>query len=1165
MYNKDDILLNKYRLEAQIGEGAFAQVYLATHKALNARRALKILRRDAPGMGSDEYADFQARFRLEAQLGAQLDHSNIIRVYDFEQDKETLVLVMEYAEGGNLAKRIQRGREKDLPISIDEVIKIGIDLAQGLSALHAMDVVHRDLKPSNILFDKKGHAKIGDLGLAQIPDDLSMRWQISHPEHHPGTPGYMSPEQESSGNVLRPPSDVFALGIVLFELLTSRNYTYLKPGTHARELRPDLPSWLDELLARMLAEEPTQRPWNGAEVAELLSQSAVGSEPRSPSHIIFPASACPACGWTRPASGALGEAVWPPFSLETELGGPGRRVFARPAAAQGIAVLPLSSGALVGIALADGRETWRTTLEQGLRTRAVIACGSRLLAALSDERQFTEAERGLLVSIAPATGKLTTLWEADTPLLSLPILKEDLLLLRTSKPELIALRLGTKVEVQWRAGLNSSGAMLPPAVCGGYVFVSDGEVMSGKSFIAAYELETGRPVATLPTNGMLSQPMAASQDVLVYQDGRKRLVALDVNNRVISWKKDYESIYAPPSVQEGILYVVVRGDAAKGEAGYYTLHAIHPRSGEVKWQAPLLARVLIPPTLAEGRLYLGSEEGNIFCLDAQGGALLWDQTLGSDENPLRTELLFADGLLFAGTYSGKVAAFHVAEPAAELEDPKAYLERGEFESAAAAYALKGDFRKAAKIYAEELQDYPKALALYEHGRLYREAGNLARSKNMLSEAERYFQLAGDQASQADVASERGDKLGAARLYEQDGKLKKAASLYEDAGEIGKAKSLYQTLGDIMSFLRLQQGTAASLEDVDFLEQKGKIPEAAEAAYKLSSLLRAADLFQRAENPVRELDVLQEFAQSEQQNERAWNRIAVLAKKLGRFQQEAQAWEHLGKPKLTADAYRRAAMQLEQVNPAGEEEIARLYQQAEHFFDEIGELTCLEECHQKVILYGHLPEVVVQGYPKDVFEEGEWNILDLTVSNVGKGVARHVFVTVGGEQFEADTTEGVWHRSTLGIGITVKDIEIHVRHLPEKASGVVPLLLEWRWQDDHEKPYSRKVSASVKVHRRVGPTPAEIHYHEKVYQADKLDIFSGDKVESGAQKGDKVEIHRGGGVKLTAGQDAVEIQPSRKSAELPCPTCHLSNEADAKVCIYCGNEMPAAQTSRRKKS
>lgn len=279
-YSPGDLLLKKYCIEALIGQGAFATVYHATHLALNAPRALKVLRRDAPGVGSTEYADFHTRFQLEAQLGAKLDHPNIIRVYDFEQDKKTLILVMEYAEGGNLAGRIQRAREKDQLIPIDEAIQIGIDVAQGLRALHAMDAIHRDLKPSNILFDKKGHAKVADLGLAQIPGGPSLRSRLSQPLPHPGTPGYMSPEQEHTGNLLRPASDVYALGIVLFEMLTGRNYNYLKPGTRPSELRPDLPDWLDNLLARLLADEPRDRPWDGAEATELLQEGMARDEAR---------------------------------------------------------------------------------------------------------------------------------------------------------------------------------------------------------------------------------------------------------------------------------------------------------------------------------------------------------------------------------------------------------------------------------------------------------------------------------------------------------------------------------------------------------------------------------------------------------------------------------------------------------------------------------------------------------------------------------------------------------------------------------------------------------------------------------------------------------------------------------------------------------------------
>ena len=279
-FQPGEILFGKYRIEALIGQGAFAEVYRATHMRLDAPRALKLLRRNTPGIGSTDYKEFQGRFQLEAQLGTRLDHPNLIRVYDFEQADDLSVLVMEYAPGGGLDKRIQGSRDQGQPIPIDEVIRIGLEVARGLGALHALDVVHRDLKPSNILFDGKGHAKVADLGLAQVPGGPSMRSKLSQPLPQPGTAGYMSPEQEQDMPLLRPASDVYALGIVLFELLTGRNYALLKQGTRAASLRGDVPVWLDDLLVRMLAEDPKARPWNGEEAAGLLQAGMEAEQAR---------------------------------------------------------------------------------------------------------------------------------------------------------------------------------------------------------------------------------------------------------------------------------------------------------------------------------------------------------------------------------------------------------------------------------------------------------------------------------------------------------------------------------------------------------------------------------------------------------------------------------------------------------------------------------------------------------------------------------------------------------------------------------------------------------------------------------------------------------------------------------------------------------------------
>lgn len=284
IFQAGDVILNgEFRLEALIGAGAFAEVYRATHIALKAPRAIKVLRHDAPGVGSTEYADYAQRFQLEAQLGAQLDSPHVIRVYDFRRDGEMLLLIMEYASGGSLTDRIERARKSGSLIAINEVIKLALEITEGLSAIHALDVVHRDLKPSNILFDAQNRAKVGDLGLAQVPGGPSMRSRLSQSVPHPGTPAYMSPEQENSNSHLAPASDIYALGAVLFETLTGRVVKNVRPGTAVNTLRPEVSPWLNDLLARTLADNPRERPWDGAEISGLLQaqQAQVIAETQS--------------------------------------------------------------------------------------------------------------------------------------------------------------------------------------------------------------------------------------------------------------------------------------------------------------------------------------------------------------------------------------------------------------------------------------------------------------------------------------------------------------------------------------------------------------------------------------------------------------------------------------------------------------------------------------------------------------------------------------------------------------------------------------------------------------------------------------------------------------------------------------------------------------------
>ena len=274
-----DTLLDKYRIETLLGQGSYGDVYLVTYLPLNQPRALKVLRR--AGATAQEFEKAQGRFTLEAQLGGQLNSPNpnphLLMIYDPILNEEMAGIVMEYAPGGSLAKRIQPARGKAEPLPVMDALQIALDVAEGLAALHDREVIHRDLKPANILFDQHGHARLADLGLVQTSDDSSHRLELSKAQPHPGTPGYMSPEQETSTNPLKPPSDIYALGLVLFEMLTGKLYYNQRPGTRASKLRADLPAALDDLLARMLAKDPEKRPWDGAEAAGELRKLQAGA------------------------------------------------------------------------------------------------------------------------------------------------------------------------------------------------------------------------------------------------------------------------------------------------------------------------------------------------------------------------------------------------------------------------------------------------------------------------------------------------------------------------------------------------------------------------------------------------------------------------------------------------------------------------------------------------------------------------------------------------------------------------------------------------------------------------------------------------------------------------------------------------------------------------
>jgi tetratricopeptide (TPR) repeat protein len=201
--------LPDYEVDRVLGEGGMGVVYLARHRRLNRRVALKMIRD-----GGLARPDHRARFRIEAEAVARLRHPNVVQIFDFGEADGRPYVALELLEGGDLAARLD-----GTPWPGREAVAQVVPLARGVAAAHGAGIIHRDLKPANILFTAEGEPKVADFGLAKRQEDDG----LTETGHIMGTPEYMAPEQaRGSPDAIGPATDVYALGAILYELLTGR-------------------------------------------------------------------------------------------------------------------------------------------------------------------------------------------------------------------------------------------------------------------------------------------------------------------------------------------------------------------------------------------------------------------------------------------------------------------------------------------------------------------------------------------------------------------------------------------------------------------------------------------------------------------------------------------------------------------------------------------------------------------------------------------------------------------------------------------------------------------------------------------------------------------------------------------------------------------------------
>lgn len=260
-------LLGGYRLLCFLGRGAMGVVYLAEHPRMGRRVALKVLPRDMVAQPRT-----LEQFYQEARALAALDHPNIVRAYDINQEGPLHFLVLEYVDGPDLEKLVK----EQGPLPCDAAVDFIQQTAEGLAHAHARGFIHRDVKPSNLILHSNGLVKILDLGLAQWGKGGDPRGEMV------GTPQFMAPEQAGSPEDVDARSDIYSLGCVFYFLLTGR-YPFLgktlseillahqfREPIPIEDFRRDVPAPVREIVRKMMAKGPADRYQTAGEVAEVL-------------------------------------------------------------------------------------------------------------------------------------------------------------------------------------------------------------------------------------------------------------------------------------------------------------------------------------------------------------------------------------------------------------------------------------------------------------------------------------------------------------------------------------------------------------------------------------------------------------------------------------------------------------------------------------------------------------------------------------------------------------------------------------------------------------------------------------------------------------------------------------------------------------------------------
>jgi len=581
VFRPGDVIDGRYDVLGPLGQGGMGHVFRAQDRRLERIVALKVLRPHLTETDAD-------RFRREIRALSRLNHPAIVSIYDLGEG-EHVYFAMELVEGGPFT---ELGPVADDLEPFQALMDGAVLVAEALDYVHRLGMVHRDLTPRNILLAEGSRPKVMDFGLVQLTETSR---QLTRTGSTLGTPQYMAPEQ-ATGDITGAATDLYAFGAVLYRTVTGEapfdaendqaimyQHVYQSPRP-AHEVHPGVPAGLSELLSRMLAKRPEDRPPSAAVVADALRALREDGLRR----VV-----------RRPHGGAGRRSAYP--SAVTD---PGRlrprwqvRLDEGPqwpagmAAADGFLLIGQRSDALAVVRPADGEIQATIALDDEV-TSPPLVHGDHVWVTTRD---------GALAAVAWPSGQRA--WTAsDIESVGLAALGRDVLVARRDGS---LERWGASPkERRWRAEL-SAPATTPPTVHGSLAFVA-----SEDGWLHALDLTAGRPRFKVEVGPMVAPPVAADRFLLLPTRAGE-LHAFDVAQHEVAWTYDLEGeLWGAPAVGGRHVYVASWGDH---------LRALALRTGDDAWSRPVAQPVTAAPVLAGGAVYLVTEGGELLVFDARSG------------------------------------------------------------------------------------------------------------------------------------------------------------------------------------------------------------------------------------------------------------------------------------------------------------------------------------------------------------------------------------------------------------------------------------------------------------------------------------------------------------------------------------------------------------------